>query len=232
MDKKKIFFIFIGIAMPILLFGFIGVYYSVNRIHRQYIDMQLESNQQNAILIAKLFDQRIAAGETEDDLIRDFQVAVTGSQTDKGYLCIFDREKGVLLGHPNPQAVGMDIKSDNLTFDNSDGRSRTLLYDAVSSEGSESGIMHFAEPERSEIVYMTAVNGTNWKLSVHENLQLVEKQLSSLQNAALGGFFVLAVFISFLSTYIVYRISKRHKKEIAEKDRQIEKQKAQLSVFY
>lgn len=230
--NRPIFLTFIAIALPILLFGFFSVYFSVNRIHHQYIDLQLKSNSKTAKMISRLFNSRISAGEKPDSLLNDFQHAVEGSQADQGYLCIFDRETGTLIGHPNPGALGMSINTRDMQFGTARKPEKRLLYEAVATDSTEAGLLHVGASGSSEIVYMTPVEGTSWKLSVHENLGEVNRQLDGLQRFAISGFLILALVVSLLSTWIVYRINKRHKKEIAEKDRQIENQRRQLSVRY
>jgi hypothetical protein len=231
-SKKLILFTFIGIATPIVIFGFLGVYFSVKNLHHQYVELQLESNSRTAEMIAKLFDRRLSSGDSEVVLLGDFQSAIEGSQSNEGYFCVFDRDSGVLLGHPNPMAVGMDVTSRDFEFSNLAQNQTGLLYDAIATENNESGILKVAGTDRSEIVFMTPVNGTNWKVSVHENIKMADEQLEKLRSAAVTGFIILAIFVSFLSTWIVYKINTFYKREIAEKNREIERQKIQLSVWY
>lgn len=213
---------FLGISLTIILLGFIGVNYSVKRIRQQYMEIQLESNHRTAQTIAKLFEEKLGGGTEKEELIKSFQSAIEGSQSDEGYLCMFDQKDGVLLCHPDTNAIGMSINSDKMKFLNLNGMRNELLFDAVSTTKAEYGILSFSEPARSEIAYMVPVPGTTWKISVHENLDMTEEMLKNLRLVAFSGFIFLSLFISLIATWIVRKLGHKHEKEIELKNTELE----------
>lgn len=219
---------FLSISLTIMVFGFIGVNYSVKKIRQQYLEIQLDSNHRTAQTIAKLFEEKLGSGIKKEELIKSFQLAIEGSQSDEGYLCMFDQKDGVLLCHPDTSAIGMSINSDKMKFLNLNGMQNELLFDAVSTTREEYGILSFSEPARSEIAYMVPVPGTTWKISVHENLDKAEKMLKQLRLVAFSGFIFLSLFISLIATWVVRKISSMHEKEIELKNSELEQNNNKL----
>jgi two-component system sensor histidine kinase/response regulator len=219
---------FLSISITIMVLGFIGVNFSVEKIRQQYLEIQLESNHRTAQTIAKLFDEKLGSGIKKEELIKSFQSAIEGSNSDEGYLCMFDQKDGVLLCHPDTSAIGMSINSDKMKFLNLNGMHNELLFDAVSTTKEEYGILSFSEPARSEIAYMVPVPGTTWKISVHENLDKAEKLLTQLRLVAFSGFIFLSLFISLIATWAVRKISRMHEKEIELKNRELEQNNNEL----
>lgn len=228
-NKKLNTLTFLAISLTIIVLGFIGVNYSVKIIRQQYMEIQLESNHRTANTIAKLFEEKLARGTVHSELIESFQKAIEGSQSDDGYLCMFDQKEGVLLCHPDRKAIGMSMNTENFQFLETGSKKQSSFFDVVTSGNEEAGIFQITEPSRSEITYMVPVPGTTWKISVHENLDKAEKMLSQLRMVAFIGFFILSILISLISTWIVRSLSRKHEKEIEIKNKALEQKNSELS---
>ncbi|PKP51500.1 MAG: hypothetical protein CVT92_12625 [Bacteroidetes bacterium HGW-Bacteroidetes-1] len=219
---------FLSITITIMLFGFVGVYYSVQTIRAQYIDIQIRSNQRAAETIARLFSDKINSGVQQEDLIQSFQSAIEGSYDDEGYLCMYDQLDGKLLCHPDTNAIGMSIISDQFRFQSTEGFKAETLWDVVSTDKSEFGILSSTKHKRSEITSMVPVSGTSWKISVHENLSKTDQLLWQLELVAFTGFLILSLIISLISTWIVRILSRKHEKIIEHKKLELEASNIQL----
>lgn len=229
MNAKKINLLtFLGISATIIVLGFSGVHHAVNNIRAHYIEVQLESNRRTAETISRILDRELASGGDPAMLIANFQSAIDGSHSHAGYLCMFDQDEGTLIFHPDREIVGMSIDSEHLRFYNKAASADELLIDAVSTDKAEYGILSMHEPHRSELAYMMPVHGTNWKVSVHENLDKSEALLHKLRMFAFGSFLVLSLIISFIATWIVRKIASRYEKQMAEKNLALEDSNSHL----
>ncbi len=210
---------FLGIAITIIVMGFSGVHHAVNNIREHFIEIQLESNRRTAETISRLLDEELSSGGNPGTLIENFQTAIEGSQSEAGYICMFDKYEGNLILHPDREIVGMSIASEQLRFFNKTSSTDELLIDAVLTDKEEFGILSMSEPYRSELAYMVPVHGTNWKISVHENLDKSEALLYKLRIVAYSAFLVLSLIISLIATWIVRKLATQHEREMTLKNR-------------
>lgn len=227
-NKKLTAFTFISITFTIIVFGFFGIYFSVESIRDEYIKIQLESNRRTAETVAILFEQKLDAGISQQELISSFQTAIDGSHNEDGYLCMFGQNDGVLLCHPDRSAIGMPIDNEQFKFKNLQSQDEELLIDAVKSSKEEFGIFSIKNPQRSEIAFMIPVRGTDWKISVHENLQKTEELLDNLRVIAFSGFVLLSLIISGFATFIVRKLNRKHEKAILIKNSELHSTNNQL----
>ncbi|MBN2807683.1 MAG: hypothetical protein JXR22_13585 [Prolixibacteraceae bacterium] len=227
-NKKLNILTFLGIALTMMVLGFAGVGLSVTKIRQHYIKIQLDSNKRTAEVMARLFDEKLGKGIEKADLIKSFQKSIEGSHIDEGYLCMFDQDEGVLLCHPDTNAIGMSMKSENFQFLEATSKMQNAFFDVVTSGKEEAGIFQISEPSRSEITYMVPVPGTTWKISVHENLEKAETMLRQLKLIAYGGFILLSLLISIIATFIVRKISLKHEKEMTAKNKTLAQKNIEL----
>ena len=227
-NKELNILTFFGIALTIMILGFAGVGLSVTKIRQHYIKIQLDSNKRTAEVMARLFDEKLGQGIAKADLIKSFQKSIEGSHIDEGYLCMFDQDEGVLLCHPDTNAIGMSMKSENFQFLEATNKKRGAFFDVITSGKAESGIFQIDEPSRSEITYMVPVPGTSWKISVHENLDKADTMLRKLKWIAYGGFILLSILISIIATFIVRKIGQKHEQEMTIKNKSLEQKNDEL----
>ena len=232
LPKKSRIFIrnFFSIATVIVVIGFMGVSAFVNTLQGNYETQQLEINKRMAETMGKLLKNQLDAGLSKELVLQGFQAAINGSQLDEGYLCMFGQDIGKVICHPDPEMVGMVLNEANIEFVSKSGNDHKQLADAVSTTNPEGGILTFAKDKHSEIAFMVPVEGTDWKISVHENTEQMAKQLSKLERNAYFYFLVLALLISVLSTIASRRVSASYERKIEEQNKLIEKQNKELEV--
>jgi len=178
--------------------------------------------------MGKVLRNQLDAGISEVDVLRGFQEAISGSHVDEGYLCMFDQVAGEVICHPNPKAVGMQLTDANIEFLSSSGKDHEQLADAVNTTTPEGGILTFNKDQHSEIAFMVPVEGTDWKISVHENTEQMNAKLYKLKRDAYVYFLVVALFISIISTIASRRISAGYETQILDQKQLIEKQNEEL----
>lgn len=221
---------FISIAIVIMVIGFVGVSAFVKIIQKNYVNQQLEINKRTAETMSKVLKNQLDAGLSKEAVLSGFQEAINGSQTDEGYLCMFDHVAGEVICHPDPKVIGMALNKANIKFLSSTGKDHEQLFDAVSTTNPEGGILTFNKDQHSEIAFMIPVEGTDWKISVHENMEQMNSKLSKLKRESYLYFLVIALLISVLSTIASRRVSAGYENKIIEQKELIEKQNEELEA--
>ncbi len=217
---------FIVIAGIILLTGYIGVRYSINTAKAKYINQQLNLNKRTAETISQLLSNQLDKGVSQEKVLEMFQKAIIGNHVNEGYLCMFDQSTASLLCHPNTEMIGQPVTGEAFQFDNLLENEPELLENAVSTQEAEGGILSLKEPTRSEITYMVPVEGTSWKVSVHENTEKMEDNLALLKKRAYSGFIALAFVASILATIASRRVGSRYERQIEQKNFQLAEKNA------
>lgn len=232
LSKKSRVFIrnFISIATVIVVIGFLGVSFFVNTLQENYEKQQLDINKRMAETMSKLLRNQLDAGMSKELVLQGFQDAIVGSQVDEGYLCMFGQDAGIVICHPNPEMVGMVLNEANIAFVSNSNNNLKQLADAVNTLNPEGGILTFAKDNHSEIAFMIPVEGTDWKISVHENTEQMDIKLAKVERDAYFYFLFVALLVSFLSTIASRRVSAGYERKILEQNELIELHNRELEA--
>lgn len=232
LSKKSRIFIrnFISIATVIVVIGFLGVSVFVNTLKDNYEEQQLDINKRMAETMSKLLKNQLDAGMSKEVVLQGFQDAINGSQIDEGYLCMFGQREGKVICHPDPNMVGMVLSEANIAFLSMSSKDHKQLADAVNTTNPEGGILTFAIDNHSEIAFMVPVEGTDWKISVHENTEQMEIKLAKVERDAYFYFLFVALVVSLLSTIASRRVSASYERKIVEQNELIELHNKELEA--
>jgi signal transduction histidine kinase len=203
--------------------GFGAVHYSVKKIKAAYIEQQLNLNKRTARNVSNLLAQQLSNDVPHEKVLDMFQKAILGNHVNEGYLCMFDQRTAKLLCHPNTDMIGVKVNNSAFQFDNMQLKDSQVLGEAVTSNNAEGGILRLEEPSRSEITYMVPVQGTSWKVSVHENTEKTEEKMQKFANTAYLGFILLSLLISVLATFMARRVSSSYEEKIEHQNHALSK---------
>ena len=59
--------------------------------------------------MAQFIRNRLEQGTPKEEVLKEFQAAIAGTQIDKGYVCLVDQISSDYLCHPMTAAVGMSV---------------------------------------------------------------------------------------------------------------------------
>lgn len=214
-DKRYIY-TFLSVLLSIMLVGYSGVYVGLDYMEGQYVDLQIDVNRRQAETMSKLMKYQLSQGDSKAEILEHFQEAIFGSESEKGFLCMFDKTKGELVCHPDTNMIGMSLPGGFLYSDFQSGVDRRTL-DVLSEGKAVSGLFH--TKKKTDISYMAPVEGTDWMISAHENIEQIQKQVDKQQFLFNVGFVILGFFIAVLSTFSARRISRRYEKKIEEQNK-------------
>lgn len=218
---------FLGVGLIIFSVGFIGINISIKYIENNFIQLQIDVNKRQAERMAFYIDNEIKKGYSLDSVKNSFQTSIVGTEHDKGFLCLYDHKQMMLISHPNPNAIGMSFTED-FTFKYTQSGSSQYIGDVYSQNNPIGGIFTQG-PMRTDIIYTIPIEGTNWYLNVHENIEAISSELKQIKKRYILGALLLGVLIAVLASITARRISRNYEKQIEQKNLEIIKQRDEIA---
>ena len=178
---KPSLFTFIAVFATILLVGLISIPYGLDYAESLYFKQQADFNARMAALMSRFVEGRLADGQEPEAIIREFQQAIEGTDTDAGYVCLIDQGEVRYLSHPDLSIMGMAVKPMALFDPNFAGDAINPWQDHIRRGESNSGLLLLGEGMPSEIVHFISLPGVNWTVSSHENTARVQEEVGELR---------------------------------------------------
>ncbi len=221
---------FFGVGITIFIIGFIGINISLQYIQNKYIKLQLEVNKRQAEQMSYFIKSQINKGTPLDTIRNQFQEAIAGTQTDKGFMCIYDTEKQALICHPNEKVLGMKF-NEQFQFQKIDDRKTVAVTDVYKQKLPIGGLFDQASMQ-TDIVYIIPIENTNWFLNAHENIDAISKEIKQLRTQYIIGSLLLGFLIAVAATFTARKISRKYEKEIEQKNVELIKSYNDLNVLH
>lgn len=214
---------FLAVLLAITGVGAITVPFVLSYAKQTYFRLQADVNARQAEAMARLVSNRLEAGEDVETIIEDFQVAVSGTGTDRGFVCLIDQAKAEYLSHPDLTVIGMEAKPEALFDKDFSGQDPMRWQDHLKRGESAGGLLTYGPNMPTEIVYFNAIPATGWTVSSHENAARINAELQSLRNALITGAAVLALLLAIPASLAGRAVTHRYERQ-RERQRELEKQ--------
>ncbi len=225
--KYKLYsYTFLSVSLTVFIIGYIGVSHSLNVVQKRYINLQLEVNRQYAQSMARFLEAELATGTPPEVIRQRFQSGLEGTETEKSFLCMFNN-KGVELCHPDTSKIGQIIDDDNSTVLKL-GDEQNSFREMLLSGTETGGLRQIKHNNRSEVVYLAPVAGTDWLVASHENTAEVIKYIQNFRKTLIVGFIILGLLIAIVATFLARMISRKHEQKIEYQKKQIEQQRDEI----
>lgn len=220
---------FFSVLISIFTIGFVGITLSMNYIQDTYIKLQLDVNKRHAENMARLLERDLQSGVPRDSVVKRLQHAIQGTDAEKGFLCMFDRNGAKLVCHPNTKMIGMDVPS-AFTFNAIQSGEKQEAINIIKSGKSAAGLLD--KEKATDITYMTPVKGTNWMLSAHENIKMIQDELQQHRNRFTIGSIILGLLMGVVVTIVARNISNRYEIKIEKQNEQLDKNLKELRLLH
>ena len=219
---------FIGVASIILIAGYIGMDLSLKYMQQKYIEIQLDVNKRQAENIAKILENQLQTGSSKETVLNNLQSIVTGTDTEKGFLCMFDKSDAALVCHPDKKMVGMKLP-EQMQFENNQNGIFSKTVDIIASGKGTGGLFH--TKNKTEVTYMIPVKGTDWMLSVHENIAMIKAEILRQRNLFFIGFLIISLITAIIATFMARLIGRQYEKTIEKQNKELESVNLELQVL-
>ncbi len=168
--------------------------------------LQVKMNKTQAESMARFLENQLKSGMSKQEIPNNLQKAVSGLNENKSFICLFDKYDAELICHPDNNKTGTKLSASS-SFKNiltgEKEKSRNIILEGVPTGG------FFYTPQRTDIVYMVPVKGTQWMLSIHKNSESIVKEIANRKKIFLIGFAILAFISAIFASFFVYLAGKQ-----------------------
>lgn len=196
----------------------IVLFYAVYQSARdQLLDNRLKSGEREVREIGRLLEYQLRSGLSKEQVITNLQQSILNTDVATEFICMYNTD-GVELCHPNPALIGHQITMEDSYLHKLNSRSSKAFLEVLQDGISRSGIRSFQnDPKRnSEIVTIYPVEGTDWLVASHLNIDAMHMQLASLYNKFLVVF-IFGVLLIIALSYVLIRLSYRKYEHLVNK---------------
>ncbi len=225
-NYRLYFYTFLSVLLTVFIIGYIGVSLSLNVVQKRYLKLQLDVNKQYAQSMARFLEAELEAGIPAEIVRQRFQSGLEGTETEKSFLCMFSNE-GVELCHPDTTKIGQVINDDNSTVLHLDDDQNTFR-EMLLSGNETGGLRKIKHNNRSEVVYLAPVAGTDWLVASHENTAEVLKYIQNFRKNLILGFVGFGLLIAVVATIFARMISRKHEQKIEFQKNEIKQQRDEI----
>ena len=212
------FYTFIAVFGTIFTVGAVAVPLVLNEAQRVYFELQTDVNRRHVRAMKQFVANRVRAGVSREAIIEEFQAAIEGTQTDRGYLCLINQQDARYLSHPDLQVLGMQAKP-NASFDRDlDGEGENRWQASLMRGESGGGLLHYGPNMPTEIIYFDAVEGTGWTVSSHENAARINTEIRTFRRILTVGAILFGLLIALPASLAARQVGRRHERQVEQQN--------------
>ena len=203
-----------AVFLSILAVGSITVPSILGFAEHVYLDLLSDSNERQTRAMIRFLRSRLDAGVAPEGVAREFQEAIEGSQTDRGFVCLIEQQEVRYVSHPDLELLGKEVKPgaifDPALAELDQAPWRSFIQEGVTAEGH----LSLGPQMAREMIYFTTVPGTDWTISTHENISRIEAELAILRRRLSAGSVLLALLLAAPASLAARAVSKRQVRQI------------------
>jgi serine phosphatase RsbU (regulator of sigma subunit) len=183
---------FLAVFLVLFAVGAMALPLILAYVERGYFRLQSDVNRRQALAMSRFVQNRLASGTSRTDVIAEFQEAIEGTQTDRGYVCLIDQGDVEYLCHPDLDLLGMSVKPE-ATFDREfSGRGAVRWQELIQSGESASGL--------------------------HENSARVHAEVAKLRTALVAVALILGLVIGVPASVAARTVSRRYEAQVERRN--------------
>ncbi|MEM6648495.1 MAG: PP2C family protein-serine/threonine phosphatase [Bacteroidota bacterium] len=222
-ETRLSLYTFLAVLLAISAVGLVTVPVILSYAQQTYYRLQADVNARQAEAMTRFVENQLAAGQDGASIIEAFQATIEGTDTDRGYVCLIDQNSAQYLGHPNLGVIGMQAKPDVLFDPSFDGSTPLPWQDLLRQGESAGGLLIYGPNMPTEVVHFSAVPGTPWTISSHENASRINAELQELRNRLVLGAVVLALLLAAPASLAGRAVTRRDQRQ-RERQNELERQ--------
>jgi len=225
MKKDRIYLLtLIAITTVVIAVGIFSLNYLYRTSEKRLLESQMQSSRREAREVSALLAQQLQSGLSKENVIANLQRSIENTDTQSEFICMYNTE-GIELCHPDPRQIGQRVDESNSTVSELD-YSIPVSFQQLLKKGKTDGGIRSFQDERSEIIYVHPVSGTDWMVASHANLSGINQQLQQLYSRFLTAHLMSGILIVLFSFVAVRVISRRYEQTL-----ETEKQKLRQDVL-
>lgn len=227
--ERPYLLLLISITVLITVIGILSVNYLYHTSEERFLKSQLQSSEREAREIARLLEQQLAGGLSQENVIQNLQKSIENTDTQSEFICMYNTE-GVELCHPDPAKVGNVISADNSVIKNAgipDLNMKQLLYSGKPGKG----VRSYTNSSKTELIYIQPVTNTNWMVAAHANIATIKTDLDQLYIEYVLIYIMAGILIITGSLITIHFFYKRYESRMESEKKQLHDDVLQLTIF-
>lgn len=204
---------FFAVSIVILLISFFSFRYLYSSSKKDVFNTTFEARKRESREIGKLLELQLKQGIPKETVIQNLQSSIVNTDTQSGFICMYN-QSGIELCHPNPALIGRKVDKNSSEFIVDNDKPFDFL-EILNSGIASTGVHHFNKNSNrtSEIVSFYPVEGSNWMVASHANIEVIEKQISDLYLTFLIVFLLATLSILGISFFLIRMIYKKYENQ-------------------
>lgn len=195
----------------------------------QFLEIQIEASKREAREFSNFISRQVEQGADREKLIGNIQKSIEGSNTDYGFICMFDWS-GIEICHPDPQKIGKQIlPNESYVKPINSGMNSEDFYELLKNKKQKGGVREFNSERDSEIIYMYPVENTDWIIAAHANIDKIEREINKLRVNFLYVYLLTGFTIILLSLIMVRYLGNHYERELEMKNEKLREEVINLS---
>lgn len=223
MRKDRLYlFSFLAVTLIFILISGVAIEYFVKYGADRLLNTQLESSKREAKEIATFIGAQIENGANKEQTINALQNSISKANLDMGFISMFDWS-GRIVCHPENTMVGQLISTkESFVSSVSDDLTPEDFYELLKVKKEGDGIPGFKTGSQdSEVVYLYPVNGTDWMVAAHANINKISSEIDSLRNRFYTILGIMGLVMILTSVIAVRLIGSSYEKRLEVKNQKL-----------
>ncbi len=223
MRKDRLYLLsFLAVTLIFILISGVAIEYFVKYGADRLLNTQLESSKREAKEIATFIGAQIEHGVNKEQTIEALQNSISKANLDMGFISMFDWS-GRIVCHPENTMVGQLISpKESFVSSVSDDLTPEDFYELLKLKREAGGIRDFeGGAQDSEVVYLYPVNGTDWMVAAHANINKISSEIDSLRNRFYTILGIMGLVMILTSVISVRLIGSSYEKRLEAKNEKL-----------
>lgn len=230
MRKDKLYlFNLLAISVIVFAVGYFSMNFLLKVSTNQFLEIQIEASKREAREFSNFISRQVEQGADREKLIGNIQKSIEGSNTDYGFICMFDWS-GIEICHPDPQKIGKQIlPNESYVKPINSGMNSEDFYELLKNKKQKGGVREFNSERDSEIIFMYPVENTDWIIAAHANIDKIEREINKLRVNFLYVYLLTGFTIILLSLIMVRYLGNHYERELEMKNEKLREEVINLS---
>ncbi|WP_343488331.1 LytTR family DNA-binding domain-containing protein [Allomuricauda sp. d1] len=223
MQKDRLYLLsFLAVTLIFILISGVAIEYFVKYGADRLLNTQLESSKREAKEIATFIGAQIENGSGKEQTIEALQNSISKANLDMGFISMFDWS-GRIVCHPENNKVGQLISpKESFVSSVSDDLTPEDFYELLKLKREAGGIRDFeGDSQDSEVVYLYPVNGTDWMVAAHANIDKISNEIDNLRNRFYTILGIMGLVMILTSVIAVRLIGSSYEKRLEAKNQKL-----------
>jgi DNA-binding LytR/AlgR family response regulator len=220
--KKKYFSIVLLVMIVLAGVYYWGFNFIYNSSSNDLMNQQLKLAQYQSELVANMLSSQLEKGFSKEQVTGNLQDALELTIADPVFICMFNKY-GKEICHPDRKKVGMTFTDDDSTIKSFSNMVLEENFKTVLRKHTPYGGLHtIKDGNKTEIIYLEPVKGTDWIIATHSNLASLDDNLNTVKTQLILFFYLTWLCSVVLILFLISLLYQKYFNKISRENLEIQ----------